>query len=88
MRGRETGENKILTLMHYKRSPTSPNLPLSRKGRGGHEDQLAEAFVGHAAEDALVQPGGLVGGGHDGGQLGIVAIVDQLVELLARPGGG
>jgi len=61
-------------------------LALASERRGGHQDQFAEAFIGHAAEDALIQPGRLAGCRHDGWQLGIIAIVDQLVELLARPG--
>ena len=63
-------------------------LALASEGRGGHEHQLAEAPVGHAAEEPLIQPGGLAGSRHDGWQLGVIAIVDQLVELLTRPGGG
>ena len=51
-------------------------LPPSSEGRGGHQDQFAKAFVGHAAEDALVQPGRLAGCGHDGWEFGVIAIVD------------
>ena len=50
------------TLRYYR-----SGLSLSSEGWGGHENQLAEAFIGHTAEDALVQPGRLAGGGHNGG---------------------
>ena len=51
-------------------------LTLSRKGRGGEEHQLAQAFIGHAAEDALVQLRRFVRCGHDGWEFGVITIVD------------
>ena len=51
-------------------------LALTGEGWGGHEDQLAEAFIGHAAEDALVQLRRFVRCGHDGWEFGVIAIVD------------
>jgi len=56
--------------------------------RGGHEDELTEPFIGHAAEEPLVQPGRLVGSGQNGREFSVVAVVDELVELFPCPGGG
>jgi len=48
----------------------------------------AQGGVQHAAADAVIDLFQGRGGGDHGGQLGIVAVVEQLVEFLARPGGG
>ena len=59
-------------ILRYYRS----ELPLAGEGWGGEEDELAEALIRHAAEDALVQLRRFVRCGHDGWEFGVIAIVD------------
>ena len=57
---------------------------------GRHIDRknLTQARVEHAAADARVDFVDRAGGGDHRGQLGVIAVVEDLVELFARPGGG
>lgn len=56
--------------------------------RHGESVNGAQAGIHHAAGQARILLFDGAGKGDDGGQLGVIAVVEELIELFARPGGG
>lgn len=56
--------------------------------RRGQRVDGAQPRVQHTRPYARIHVFEAVGGGDDGGELGVVAVGEELVELLTGPGGG